>query len=236
MALTKHLKIFSGGAMRPLLRELVPVFERVHDATVEIEFRLSAALKQAIERGASFDVAVLPRPELDDLAESGAIARGSIADVARSTVGLAVRAGAPQPDIGSVDALRRTLLQARSIGYSDGPSGAYVAGLLAKLGIAEAVAAKVKLTSGPVAELVARGEAELGMQQIIAILPVAGAQLVGPLPAELQNVIIYAAGVSSRAPVAEAATAFIAFMRGEEAKQLMRANGLDPALGSVPST
>jgi molybdate transport system substrate-binding protein len=215
--------------MRPLMAEIVPRFERAHAVAVEIEFRLSAALKHAIEDGASFDIAVLPRLELDDLAESGAIARGSIADVARSTVGLAVRAGAPKPDIGSVDALRRTLLQARSIGYSDGPSGAYVAGLLAKLGIAEAVAAKVKLTSGPVAELVASGEAELGMQQIIAILPVAGAQLVGPLPVELQNVITYAAGLSSRAAAALPAKAFIAFMRGAEAQHLMHANGLDPA-------
>jgi len=100
---------------------------------------------------------------------------------------------------------------------------------LAKLGIAAAVAAKVKLTSGPVAELVAQGEAELGMQQIITILPVAGADLVGPLPAALQNVIIYAAGLSPRAPNAQAATAFLVFMRAERAKQLMRANGLDPA-------
>lgn len=173
-------------------------------------------MKRAIEENASFDIAILPRAELDDLAESGAIAPGSITDLARSTVGLAVRAGAAKPDIGSVEALRRALLQARSIAYSDGPSGAHVAGLLAKLGIADAVAAKVKLTSGPVAELVARGEAELGMQQIIAILPIAGAELVGPLPAELQNVIIYAAGLSSRAQDAEAALAFLAFMRGEQ--------------------
>src|SRR5262249_12011435 len=149
------------------------------------------ALKRAIQDGAPFDLAILPRPELDDLIASGAIVRDSVVNVARSTVGLAVRAGAPQPDIGSVEALRRTLMAACSIAYSDGPSGAYVAGLLGKLGIAAAVAAKIKLTSGPVAELVARGEAELGMQQIVAILPVAGEQLVGPLPAELQNVIIY---------------------------------------------
>ena len=215
--------------MRPLMAEIVPRFERAHGVTVEIEFRLSAALKRAIEEGASFDIAILPRPELDDLAESGAIAPGSIADVARSTVGLAVRTGAPKPDIGSVEALRRALLQARSIAYSDGPSGAYVAGLLARLGIADEMASKTKLTSEPVAELIARGEAEIGMQQIVAILPVRGAELVGPLPAELQNVIIYAAGLSSRAPDAEAAIAFMAFMRGEQAKQLMRANGLDPA-------
>ena len=229
MTTAKHLKILSGGAMRPLMAEIVPQFERAHGAGVEVEFRLSAALKRAIQDGAVFDAAILPRPELDDLIALGAIVGDSAADVARSAVGLAVRAGAAKPDIGSVEALRRTLLQAESIGYSDGPSGAYVAGLLAKLGIAEAVAAKVKLTSGPVAELVARGEAELGMQQIIAILPVAGAELVGPLPAELQNVIIYAAGRSSRAPDAQAVTAFLTFMRGEQAKQLMRANGLDPA-------
>jgi molybdate transport system substrate-binding protein len=207
----------------------LPAFERAYDVAVGVEFRLSAALKRAIQDGAAFDIAILPRPELDELIACGAIARDSVVNVARSTVGLAVRVGAAKPDIGSVEALRRTLLQARSIGHSDGPSGAYVAGLLAKLGIAEAVAAKVKLTSGPVAELVARGEAELGMQQIIAILPVAGAESVGPLPAELQNVIIYAAGQSSRAPDAQVAMAFLAFMRGEEAKQLMRANGLDPA-------
>ena len=214
--------------MRPLMAEIVPQFERAHGAGVEVEFRLSAALKRAIQDGAPFDVAILPRPELDDLIAFGAIARDSAVDVARSTVGLAVRAGAAKPDIGSVDALQRALLQARSIAYSDGPSGAFVAELLAKLGIAAAVAAKIKLTSGPVAELVARGEAELGMQQIIAILPVAGAELVGPLPAELQNVIVYAAGLSSRAATAQAARDFLGFMRGEQAKQQMRAKGLDP--------
>jgi molybdate transport system substrate-binding protein len=229
MSPPKPLKILSGGAMRPLLRELVPPFEHERGITATVEFQLSAALKRAIQYGAIFDIAILPRPELDDLIALGAITPDSAADVARSTVGLAVRTGAAKPDIGSVAALRRVLLQARSIAYSDGPSGAYVADLLTKLGIAAAVAAKVKLTSGPVAELIARGEAELGMQQIIAILPVAGAELVGPLPAELQNVIIYAAGMSSRAPDAQAATAFLAFMRGTQAKQLMRANGLDPA-------
>jgi ABC-type molybdate transport system substrate-binding protein len=116
VAIAKSLKIFSGGAMRPLIAGIVPRFERAHGVAVEIEFRLSAASKQAIEDGASFDIAILPRPELDDLAESGAIAPGSIADVARSTVGLAVRAGAAKPDIGSVAALRHTLVARRRCG------------------------------------------------------------------------------------------------------------------------
>jgi molybdate transport system substrate-binding protein len=197
--------------------------------TVDIEFRLTSTLKQAIVAGASFDIAVLPRPDLNDLIEQGAIASGSATDIARSTVGLAIRPGAPKPDIGSVGALRRTLLQARSIAYSDGPSGAYVAALLAKLGIGEEMAPKTKLTSEPVAELIARGEAELGMQQIVAILPVKGAELVGPLPAELQNVIVYAGGLSSSTRQAAHAKGFIAFTRTEQAKRLMRASGLEPA-------
>ena len=225
---SKRVKIFSGGALRPLLSEVVLLFERAHAVAVEIEFRLSAALKRAIEDGADFDIAILPRPELADLIACGAIVRDSAVDVARSTVGLAVRTGAPKPDIGTVEALRRTLLQAGSIAYSDGPSGAYVAALLTKLGIAQAVAGKVRLTGGPVAELVARGEAELGMQQIIAILPGAGVELVGPLPAELQNVIIYVGGLSSRAADPGTAMAFLSFVRGHEAKQLMRAKGLEP--------
>jgi len=223
-----HLKIFSGGAMRPLIVELVPLFERAHDTIVHVEFRLTSALKQAIEAGATFDLAIMPRPDLDELIARSTVAPGTAWEIAHSSVGLAVRTGAPKPDVGSVAALRQALLQARSLAYSDGPSGAYVAGLLTKLGIAEEVAPKSKLTSRPVAELVASGEAEVGMQQIVAILPVNGAELVGPLPAELQNVITYAAGIWVRArhPAAEA---FIAFTRTEASKRLMHTLGLEPA-------
>ena len=161
--------------MRPLIVDLVPLFERAHDAIVDVEFRLTSALKQAIEAGAIFDLVIMPRPDLDELIARGAVAPGTACNIAHSSVGLAVRTGAPKPDIGSVAALRQALLQARSLAYSDGPSGAYVAGLLTKLGIAEEVAPKSKLTGRPVAELVASGEAEVGMQQIVAILPVKGA-------------------------------------------------------------
>jgi molybdate transport system substrate-binding protein len=223
------IKILSGGAMRPLLAGLIPLFERAHGMTVDVEFRLTSALKQAIEAGAAFDLTILPRPELEGLIAHGDIGPGSAADIARSTVGLAVKTGALKPDIRSVAALRHALLQARSLAYSDGPSGAYVAGLLAKLGIAEEVASKTTLTSGPVAELVARGEAEVGMQQIVAILPVQGAELVGPLPAELQNVIIYTAGISTRARHPTAAETFIALAQTNVAQRLMHACGLEPA-------
>jgi molybdate transport system substrate-binding protein len=160
---------------------------------------------------------------------AGKIAEGATADVTRSAVGLAVRTGAPKPDIGTVAAFKRTLLAAKSISYSDGPSGAYIAGLLEQLGIAEDMKPKTKLTGQPVAELVAEGDAEIGLQQIVAILPVKGADLVGPLPAELQNVIIYAAGLSARATEPAAARAFVAFTKTPQAERLIRAKGMEPA-------
>ena len=228
MSIARPIKILSGGAMRSLMTEIVPLFERASGAKVEIEFRLTAVLKKEIEGGAAFDVALLPRPELDELVRAGKIAEGATADVTRSTVGLAVRAGAPKPDIGTVAAFKRTLLAAKSLAYSDGPSGAYIAGLLEQLGIAEDVKLKTKLTSRPVAELVAAGDAEIGLQQIVAILPVKGAELAGPLPAELQNIIIYAAGLSARASEPSIARAFVAFTKTPQAERLIRAKGMAP--------
>lgn len=223
------MKILSGGAMRPLLVEAVPLFERAHGIMAEVRFALTSVLAKEIEQGAApFDIALLPRPELDALAARCAIAPGTQTDVARSAVGLAVRLGAPKPDIATVEALKRALLAAQTIGYSDGPSGAYVAELLQRLGIAEETRPRIRLTSRPVAELVASGEAEVGMQQIVAILPVRGADLVGPLPSELQNVIVYAAGIAAATPNPDAAAAFIGFMATPEAVRIIRAKGLDP--------
>jgi molybdate transport system substrate-binding protein len=228
MADAATIKVLSGGAMRSLMVEIVPLFERASGAKVEIEFRLTSVLKKEIEDGAIFDVALLPRPELDALVQIGKIGAGGTVDVTRSAVGLAVRAGAVKPDIATVAAFRRTLIAARSIAYSDGPSGAYIAALLERLGIADTMRPKTKLTGGPVAELVASGEAEIGMQQIVAILPVRGAELVGPLPTELQNVIIYAAGIAASAREPTAAHAFIEFMTTSDAVRLIREKGMEP--------
>jgi molybdate transport system substrate-binding protein len=222
------IKILSGGAMRTLMVEVVPLFERATGHKAEIEFALTSALTRKIEAGAAFDVALLPRPELDELARAGKIASGSTADVTRSTVGICVRADAPKPDIATVEAFKRALIGARSISYSDGPSGAYIAALLARLGIADAMKPKTRLTGRPVAELVAAGEAEIGLQQIVAILPVKGAELVGPLPSELQNVIIYSAGLSVSAQESAAARALMRFLAAPEVVALIRAKGMGP--------
>lgn len=223
------ITVLSGGAMRGLLDEVVPLVERANEMKVEIRFALTSELQKAIEDGAAFDVALLPREVIDALAHSGRLAPGSASDVARSAIGVAVRAGAPKPDIATVASFRQALREAQSITYSDGPSGAYIAGLLQRLGIAEEMKPKTRLTTGPVAELLAKGEAEIGLQQIVAILPVKGASLVGPLPHELQNVIVYAAGLSSASAAPAAARAFIAFLATPEVVRLIRAKGLEPA-------
>jgi molybdate transport system substrate-binding protein len=223
------IKILSGGAMRLLMVDVVELYGQTSGIKVEIEFRLTSVLKKEIEDGAAFDIALLPRPELDALVEAGKIAAGTAADVTRSIVGLCVRAGAPKPDISTVEAFKRALMAARSIAYSDGPSGAYIADLMARLGIADAMKPKTRLTGAPVAELVARGEAEIGMQQIVAILPVKGVDLVGPLPSELQNVIIYAAGRAANAQNIASAQNFINFLRSYEVARVIRAKGLEQA-------
>jgi molybdate transport system substrate-binding protein len=214
--------------MKSLMVEVAPLFERANGAKVEIRFALTSVLKKEIEDGAAFDLALLPRPEIDALVEAGKIAAGTPTDITRSAVGLAVRAGAPKPDISTVAALKRTLQDAKSIGYSDGPSGAYIAELLVRLGIADAVKPKTRLTSRPVAEIVAAGEAEVGMQQIVAILPVKGADLVGPLPGELQNIIVYAAGLAAAGGQSATARAFVAFMATPAVVRTIRAKGMEP--------
>lgn len=222
------IQVLGGGAMRRFMTEAIPPFERASRTKVEARFALTSTLAKEIENGAMFDVALLPRPELDALARQGFIAAGTQTDVTRSAVGLCVRAGAPKPDIATVDAFKRALLGARSLGYSDGPSGAYVAGLLQRLGIAGEMKPKTRLTSAPVAELVAAGEAEIGIQQIVAIVPVKGADLVGPLPSELQNIIVYAAGLSANAANADAARAFVAFLGTPAVARIIRQQGMEP--------
>ena len=228
MAAASEIRVLSGGAMKSLMLAVVPLFERATGSKVDIKFALTSVLAKDIESGAAFDIALLPRPELDTLAQAGKIAGGSQTDITRSAVGFCVKAGAPKPDISTAEALKRTLLDAKSIGYSDGPSGAYIAELLRRLGIAEAVKPKTRLTSRLVAEIVAEGEAEVGMQQIVAILPVKGAELVGPLPSELQNIIVYAAGLAPAAAQSGTARTFIAFMGMPEVVGLIRAKGMEP--------
>ena len=224
-----EIKVISGGAMRRFLSEALPPFEHASGYTVAIRYGLTRDMKAAIEEGASFDLALLPRSALDELMQAGKIAAGAVTDIVRSLVGLMVRTGAAEPDIGSVDAFKSVLRQAKAISYSKGPSGLYVAELLQRLGLAADMQSKTVFAIGrPVGEVIASGEAEIGMQQIIENQPVEGAHLVGPLPAELINYVMYSAGFAPSAARAPG-QAFIQFLASPEAVRIIRAKGMDPA-------
>jgi molybdate transport system substrate-binding protein len=167
---------------------------------------------------------------IDDLARQGKVAPGSRADLARSGIGVAVKSGAPKPDIGSVDAFRRTLLSAKSIAYTaTGASGIYFAGVTEKLGIGAEVKAKAKTPAGGhVAELVARGEAEMAVQMISELRGVPGADYVGPLPGDLQMYTVFSAGIFAGAKEAEAAQALIRFLSTPDAAATYKAGGMEP--------
>jgi molybdate transport system substrate-binding protein len=224
------IAVISGGAMRRFLAEAVPLFEAASGRKISIRFGLTREMKAEIEAGAVFDVALLPRSAIDQLVAGGQIARGTVTDAVRSLVGLMVRTGAAEPNIGTVDAFKAALRAARAISYSKGPSGLYVAELLERLGLAAEMADKTVFAIGrPVGEVIASGEAEIGMQQIIENQPVNGAHLVGPLPAELVNYVMYAAGFAPKAADSAAARGFVAFLASPEAARIIRAKGMEPA-------
>jgi molybdate transport system substrate-binding protein len=224
------VEVLSGGAMRRFLSEAVPLFEQTSGVKVGVRFALTRILKKEIEEGAVFDMALMPRPELDELVGAGKIAAGSQTDVVRSIVGFIVRLGAPVPDISTVDAFKNVLRRARSISHSQGPSGLYVAALLKRLGLADEMKEKTVLAIGrPVGEVVASGEAEIGMQQIIENQPVKGAHLVGPLPGELGNFVLYSAGFAAGCAAGAAARAFVAFLKSPEAARIIGDKGMEPA-------
>ncbi|MGO9701160.1 MAG: substrate-binding domain-containing protein [Xanthobacteraceae bacterium] len=230
MSVMTEITVLSGGAMRRFMAEAIPLFEQAAVAKVSIRFALTRVLKKEIEEGAAFDMALMPRAELDMLVAAGKIAPGSQTDVVRSVVGLMVRTGAPSPDIGTVDAFKQVLRKAKSISFSKGPSGLYVAALLERLGLSAEIADKTVFAIGrPVGEVIASGEAEIGMQQIIENQPVEGAHLVGPLPSELGNFVPYSAGRAAKSENGGAVRAFVAFLASPEAVQIIRAKGMEPA-------
>lgn len=226
------IRVLSTHAVLDALNELGPKFERATGHRLSIGYDPAKAVKRQIENGAAFDVAIVTRPVFDDLAAQGKILLETRADIGSSGLGVTVRKGAPKPDIATTEAFKRALLAAKSVVRStEGTSGIYFEKLLDRLGIAEAMRDKVKLgPSGRVAELVARGEADMAVQQIAELLPVTGAQYAGPFPPELQLYSEFAAGVASASKHREAAKAFIATLTTPEAIALFTAAGLEPIL------
>jgi molybdate transport system substrate-binding protein len=227
--------VISGGAFKQVLTPLAAQYEKESGSKLNVTYRtVGQHLKLIRDGGESFDVAVLTPEAIDGLAKEGKIVPGSRADLARTGIGVVVKAGAPLPDISTVDAFKRALLAAKSVAYIDpkagGSSGIYVEKLLERLGIAKEVNAKAVLVQGgEVASHIADGEAELGIHQISEILPVPGVTLVGPLPADIQNFTVYSAGVATAAKDGAAARGLVQFLSGPHALPIIKSKGMEPA-------
>lgn len=233
-ALAAEVKVLSAGAMKEAVLELAHEFEHSTGHKLVTDFETVGTLRGRIEGGEAFDVAILTGPAIDALSKQGKIADASRTDLGRVAIGVAVRSGAAKPDIGSTEAFKRTVLAAKSLVYADpakgASSGIHFAGVLQRLGIAEEVKPKATLLPGGyVVELVAKGEAELGVHQISEILPVAGVELVGPLPADLQQITVYSAGQGAAARDPDAARALLKFLSAPGARPVLKSKGVDPS-------
>jgi molybdate transport system substrate-binding protein len=227
-----EIKLLTAGAMRAVVATLLPDFEQQTGHKVTIDNATAGALAKRIEGGEAFDVAIITPAVVDDLASKGRIVPGSRIDLAKVGMGMAVKQGAAMPDIATVDAFKRTLLSVTSVAYVDpkagGSSGIYFDKLLDRLGIGDAIRAKAKLKQGGyVAELVVSGEAEVAIHQISEIVPVRGAVLVGPLPAEIQNTTVYSAGLGVAAKDTAAAKALIQFIAGPASGAILKTKGME---------
>ena len=221
------IHVLSSHAVLGALRELVPQFEAAAGCRLSFSYDPANVIRRRIEAGEAFDVAIATRQVIDALTDAGSIVAASRTDLGRSGLGLAVRAGAPKPDIGTVEAFKRALLAAKSIVRSrDGTSGHYFGALVERLGLAEQLRGKLRLgPGGYVAEQVAKGEVEMAVQQISELLPVAGVQSV-PFPEELQLYSVFTAGIGSACRDRQAAAAFIDFLSAPASSRVFRAKGL----------
>jgi molybdate transport system substrate-binding protein len=230
-----EIRVMTSGAFTEALRELSAAYERATKHTVVTTYGGSMGngpdtIPSRLARGEPTDVVILAAQALDELVAQKRVVPGSRVDLVRSSIGVAVRAGAPRPDISSVDALTRTLVGAKSIAYSSSASGVYLSTeLFQRLGIANQIMTKSRrIEREPVGAVVARGEAEIGFQQISELLPVPGIDYVGPLPPGAQRVTVFAAGVAAAAKAPDAARALIAFLASPAAAAVIRKSGLEP--------
>lgn len=236
------IEVACAGALHTFIPELARLFERDSASKVSVKFDRSGVVKKRVLDGEIVDVAITTRAAIDELARQDKVAPDSVVDVAHSQIGLAVRTGAAKPNIGSRESFERALRNANSIACADpatgSPSGNHFFALLSRLGITAEIEPKLRLVGAGkgsvvvVCEAVAKGEAEIGIQQIAEILAVPGVDLVGPLPTDLQNVTTFSAAVPSNAKNPELARRFVAFISSAAAAPVIAGNGMKaPAQG-----
>jgi molybdate transport system substrate-binding protein len=235
-AQTAEINAFISTAIKVATDELLPPFERENGHTIRASYAPSGALIPRFNRGEPVDVFLTDSTAIDGLIKQGKVLPGRV-DLARTGIGIAVRKGAPKPDVSTAEALKRALLAAKTVGHAAPAGGsitaAHIMQMFEKLGIAAEVTPKVKLAAGGpngrVSVLVSSGEAEIGLQQVSELMSNPEVEVIGMLPAELQLTTIYSAGVTANARQPEAARALVRFLAAPEAMMIYKAKGLDPA-------
>lgn len=225
------IQVLASNGFKEAYLELVAEYEKAGKHRVATSFIGSIDIMKKMHAGVTTDLVILSSKALDELIKLGKVVPGSRVDLAKSGVGVAVRKGAARPDISSTEALKRTLLAAKSIGFSSGPSGVYLIGLFQRMGIAEQL--KPKVTQTPpgvmVGGLIERGEVELGFQQVSELMPFAGVDLFGTLPAEIQEITVFSGGVHTGAKQPAAAQDLLKFLTRPEGAPVIRKKGMEPA-------
>jgi molybdate transport system substrate-binding protein len=219
--------VASGGPLPDVMGTLVPMFEKATGNKVKISFKGGPAVDADVKQGAA-DLVVTNTEVVEKLAAAGDVAGNGETLLMISKVGVAVKTGAPKPDISTPDKLKAALLAAKTVGYSQGASGQHFLTVVEKLGIADAVKGKAVIAQGrPVGAAIASGEAEIGVQQVAELRPVAGTEVIGEMPADLQKQIPYSAGIVAKGKDAQTARALVSFLRSEPALEVLKRKGMD---------
>jgi molybdate transport system substrate-binding protein len=228
-----ELRVAAPNAVKESLTEIARRWEQASGHRIVFAWTGSEAITKRVTDGEVFDVVVNAAQNVDRLTGDGRLARGTRTDFARSGVGVAVRAGAPRPDVSSVESLKRALVAADTIAISSGTSGRYIESLFERMGIAEQVRPKIRQppSGAQIGELIARGDAEIGFQQVTELLHASGVTFLGPLPAEIQNYTVWSAGQHAAAPQADAARDFLKALVAPESADAIGKTGMEPIRG-----
>ena len=225
-----EIRVLSTQATEQAYRELVSQFEKASGHKVTTVFTGTLDANKRLAAGETYDLLIMSAPSIEEHIKAGKVVAGSRLDLAKSGVGVGVKAGAPKPDISTTEALKRTLSAAKSIGYSTGPSGIYMIGVFQRMGIADEIKHKLKQTPTGVfvGSIIANGEAEIGFQQVSELSHFAGVEYVGPLPAEIQQFTIFSSGIIAGAKEADAAKALVNFITAPAAAAVFKRIGMEP--------
>jgi molybdate transport system substrate-binding protein len=224
-----EITVLAGMGVISGVSDLAPAYEKLTGHSVVVRFEQAAAMNEKINSGAPADIAALQPEQVDNFIKQGKMVAGTKTNFAQAGVGVAIKTGASRPDISTVDAFKNAMINARSIGYSQGGSGLIAAKVMEKLGIADQLKAKTKFINGlPVAEVVAKGDVEIGLQQINVIIPVEGVDYIGPLPKELQDTVRFAAAVLTVSKQKDLARAFLNYIASADAGPLLRRSAMEP--------